>query len=155
MNKFSIGRKALGMVFILTGVLLLKETYTFEGGFMSDASAMGPMTYPRYLLFGWTGASVCFFILPGRNDDRESIQKSGKSLLMATVLITAYVFLFQHIGLLESTILFLLAFFHAEGYRNLKRSVPIALVSSLAFWYIFEKILSVPMPAGMLSALME
>ena len=155
MNKFSIGRKILGILFILTGALLLRETYTFEGGFMSNASAMGPMTYPRYLLFGWTGASVFFFILPGRKGNPESIQKSKKSLLMAMVLISAYVFMFQHIGLLESTILFLLAFFHAEGYRNLKLSIPIALVSSLAFWYIFEKILSVPMPAGILSALME
>ena len=61
--------------------------------------------------------------------------------------------MFQYIGLLESTIIFLLAFFQAEGYRNYKISIPIALISAFLFWFVFERLLSVPMPGGVLSAL--
>ena len=139
---------------MISGGILLRETYTFKGGFMLDEGAMGPMTYPRYLLYGWLAASLLYFTFPGK-DKAEEFSQSRKALFVAAVIITAYVFLFQYIGLLESTIFFLLAFFHAEGYRNYKLAIPIALGSSFLFWIVFEKVLAVPMPGGFLSTLMQ
>jgi hypothetical protein len=154
MTGFFTSRRLLGLLFILIGAVLLRETYTFQGGFLAESGAMGPMSYPRYLLYGWLGASVLYFGFPGK-DSTEDISQSRKALSIAAVIVTAYVFLFQYIGLLESTTIFLLAFFHAEGYRNYKLAIPIALVSAFLFWFVFEKILAVPMPGGIITALME
>jgi hypothetical protein len=154
MTNVLTSRRLLGLLFLISGAILLRETYTFEGGFMAEEGAMGPMSYPRFLLFGWLVASLLYFIFPGRND-AEDMSQSRMALLRSAVIITAYVLLFQYIGLLESTIIFLLAFFFAEGYRNYKLAIPIALASSFLFWFVFEKLLAVPMPGGILSALME
>jgi hypothetical protein len=147
-------KRLVGLLFLISGGILLRETFTFQGGFMMDEGAMGPMSYPRYLLYGWLAASLLYFLFPGK-DKAENISQSRKALLVAAVAITAYVFLFQYVGFLEATIIFLLAFFYAEGYRNYKLAVPIALGSSLLFWFVFEKLLAVPMPGGFLSALMQ
>jgi hypothetical protein len=152
MAAFLSGKRLLALMFIISGAILLRETYTFEGGFLADEGAMGPMSYPRYLLFGWLGASIIFFFFPGK-DRAEDTSKSRKALIKAAIIITAYVFMFVYIGLLESTIIFLLAFFQAEGYRNYKLSIPLTLVSSFLFWFVFERLLAVPMPGGVISAL--
>jgi putative tricarboxylic transport membrane protein len=155
MASFMTGSRWLAIACIAAGVILLRETYTFQGGFLADSIIMGPMTFPRYLAFGWLGASVLYFLFPGNASGAEDTTRSRRALLTATILIAAYVALFYYLGFLVSTILFLMAFFFAEGYRNAKLAVLIASVTSFLFWFVFEKILQVPMPEGILSLFLK
>lgn len=151
MTYLLTGRRVLAIILILVGAAMLRETYTAQSGFLADSIGMGPMTYPRYLLFGWLACSVLFFILPEHENGFESISKSYKAIIRATSLIVAYVIMFQYLGLLLSSIFFLIAFFIAEGYRNVKLGIVVAISFSFVFWFTFEKILKVSMPEGFIS----
>ena len=75
MGAFFSRRRLLGLLFLLSGAILLRETYTFEGGFLAEEGAMGPMSYPRFLLFAWLGASALYFCFPGPGRGREHRQE--------------------------------------------------------------------------------
>lgn len=150
MGAFITGKRVLAVVFIIAGTVMLRATYTAETGFLAYSVGMGPMTYPRYLLFGWLSASVLYFILRGTDGEGESIRESLKAVSIAVLVIAAYVVMFCFLGFLLSTAVFLVVFFYAEGYRNLKVGLPTAISSSVLFWFIFERILEVPMPDGVL-----
>ncbi len=151
MGTFITGKRVLAAVFIISGTIMLRATYTAETGFLAYSVGMGPMTYPRYLLFGWLSSSVLYFILRGTDREVESIVESRRSVSIAAFIIVAYVVMFYFLGFLLSTAIFLVVFFYAEGYRNLKVGLPTAIVSSALFWFVFEKVLQVPMPDGILS----
>jgi len=153
MVAFLTGKRLLAAWFVTIGIIMLRETYTAETGFLANSVGMGPMTYPRYLLIGWLGASVLYLIVGGPRNEAESIRGSGKAILIAAGLMAAYVLMFYYLGLFLSTLIFLWAFFHAEGYRNVKVGLLTAGVSSFLFWFVFERLLQVPMPEGFIGAL--
>jgi hypothetical protein len=140
-------KKLLAAAFIMIGVVMLRVTYTAEKGFLADSVGMGPMTYPRYLLFGWLAASALYFIFPDTRET-ENIKESIRPVLIAAGMIAGYVVMFFYLGLFMSTSIFLLAFFYVEGYRDLKVGIFTALLGAFVFWFVFEKQLQVPMPEG-------
>ena len=152
--KYILTKKnLLALVFIAIGGLLLKETYAERVVFFISPDELGPMTYPRYLLWGWLGLSVLYLIIPRRPVDKEDIKDWLPILSAVAASITAYILLFKYIGLLLSTFFFLLLFFYILNYRDPKRMLAISSATAAVIWVVFEKLLAVPMPSSGLEKL--
>ena len=145
--------RVTALAFIGFGAVFLHAALTFTPGFVDESIVMGPMTYPKWLFIGWISVSV-IYLFTGKNDLRfVDLSKSSPALLTALVTIGGYFFLFPTLGLPLSTFLFLVAFFFFEGMRAIKVVVPTAFLIALLFWYVFEKMLKISMPRGVLDLL--
>lgn len=146
-------KNLLAVLFIVVGGLLLNETYTERVVFYIAEDELGPMTYPRILLWGWLVLSFLYLIIPREPFNTEEIKAYLPTLLLMVVTIVSYILLFRYVGLFLSTLLFLLLFFYILNYRDPKKMVIIALSCAVIVWVIFEKMLAVPMPSSILQTL--
>ncbi len=148
MQYFFNKKNLLALIFIIVGFILLKESYTERGVYYISADELGPMTYPRYLLWGWISLSVLYLLMPPREFDLSNVKSSMGSFTYAVVSIVVFYLLFQHLGLFFSTFIFLIIFFYIMGLRNLKKVLSVAFLLSFSAWIVFEKILDIPMPSA-------
>jgi hypothetical protein len=146
-------KNLLALIFIAIGVYLLRETYAERVVFFTSPDELGPMTYPRYLLWGWLGLSVLYLVIPRKPFDAEGIKDWLPILTVVIASIAAYIFLFKTIGLFLSTFCFLLLFFYILNYRDPKRMLVLASTTAVVIWVIFEKLLAIPMPGSILGKL--
>ena len=146
-------KNLLALIFIAIGVYLLRETYAERVVFFTSPDELGPMTYPRYLLWGWLGLSVLYLIVPRKPFDAEGIKIWLPILTAVIASIAAYIFLFKTIGLFISTFCFLLLFFYILNYRDPKRMLVLASATAVIIWVVFEKLLAIPMPGSILGKL--
>ncbi|WP_163337998.1 tripartite tricarboxylate transporter TctB family protein [Desulfopila sp. IMCC35008] len=153
MQNFFNRNRITALVFMLIGFVFLYSALTFEPGFQDDSLVMTPMAYPTWLIYGWLLVSLVYFITGKESLTLIDISKSRQALSVVALLIGTYFFLFPVLGLPLSSFLFLMAFFIYEGMRNFKVIVPIALLISFLFWFVFEKLLNISMPRGILDLL--
>lgn len=140
----------LALFFLTMGGMMLRETYKERTVFFFSPDELGPMTYPRYLLWGWVGLSFVYLILPRRPADIKQIKASLPVLITTTVAVIGYIALFKYFGLFLSTLLFLLLFFYILDYRSPIKMVTIATATATISWLIFEKMLAIPMPESII-----
>jgi hypothetical protein len=140
------GKTLLGMIFLVVGLVLLRITYLDRPMFFTDPHELGPLTYPRYLLYGWIAASALYLVAPAKSKDWANLRRSLPGLAVVTGTIALYILMFEWLGLVASTFLFLVVFFQVMGYRDLRRGLPIAAIGAALTWLVFEEILGVPMP---------
>ncbi len=146
-------KNLLALIFIAIGVYLLRETYAERVVFFTSPDELGPMTYPRYLLWAWLGLSVLYLIVPRKPFDAEGIKVWLPILTAVIASIAAYILLFKYIGLFISTFCFLLLFFYILNYRDPKRMLVLASATAVVIWVVFEKLLAIPMPGSILGKL--
>lgn len=146
-------KNLLALIFIAIGVFLLRETYAERVVFFTSPDELGPMTYPRYLIWGWLGLSVLYLIVPRKPFDAEGMKVWLPILTAVIASIAAYIFLFKYIGLFISTFCFLLLFFYVLSYRDPKRMLVLASTTAVVIWFVFEKLLAIPMPGSILGKL--
>jgi|GEM_PF-546491 len=151
MQDFFNTNRVTALVFLVVGCVFLYSAVTFEPGFQDDSLVMSPMAYPTWLVYGWLAVSLIYFVTGKKTLKRVDISKSKRALFIVALLIGCYFFLFPVLGLPLSSFLFLLAFFLYEGMRNFKIIIPIALFISFLFWFVFEQLLKISMPRGVLS----
>lgn len=147
-------KNGLALLFLTIGGFLLKETYRERTVFFFSPDELGPMTYPRYLLWGWVVLSFLYLIIPRRSFDTKQISESIPLLFAVAIAIGIYIVLFKYLGLFISTLLFLIGFFFILGYRHPGKMFSIAFVTATISWLIFEKILAIPMPTSILQTLL-
>lgn len=146
MKTWINGKTVLGIIFLVVGLVLLRATYLDRPAFFTDPNELGPLTYPRYLLFGWIAASALYLVAPVKPRDWSNLRRSLPGLAVVTASIALYILMFEWLGLVASTFLFLVLFFQVMGYRDLRRGLPIAAFCAVLAWLVFEKLLEVPMP---------
>lgn len=143
--------RVIALVFIAIGIVFLHSAKTFEPGFLDESLMMGPMAYPTWLLYIWIAVSFLYFLGGQPEAKTEDISSSAKALLFNLFLIAGYFFLFPVLGLPLSTFLFLVAFLFFEGIKDAKRLLLFSFSVSFLFWFIFEQILKISMPRGVLN----
>ncbi len=77
---------------------------------------------------------------------------SARYVLLMVVFFAAYLLAFWKIGFVVPTIVFLLLFYGYLGSRNWWKNVAIAVFFTLAVYYVFSQIFSVPLPASLLDS---
>lgn len=153
MQNFFNRNRVTALLFLLIGGIFLYSALTFEPGFQDDSLVMTPMDYPTWLIYGWLFISLIYFITGKKSLAVVDVSKSKKALVVVALLIGTYFFLFPVLGLPLSSFLFLITFFLYEGMRDLKVIVPVALLISFLFWFVFEQLLKISMPRGILDLL--
>ena len=151
MRFFFNGSRITALIFLLIGIIFFNETYHFKPDFVDDSLIMGPMDYPIWLIYGWLFMSFLLFITAKPNPEKTDLSKSKMALLRAVFVISCYYLSFPWLGLFASSFLFFLVFLVAEGYRNYKVGIPVALLSSFLFTFVFEHLLKISMPRGILA----
>lgn len=151
MQQFFNRNRITALVFMILGGVFLYSALTFEPGFQDDSLVMSPMAYPSWLIYGWIFISVIYFITGRKALVTVDVSKSLKSLVVVALLIGVYFFLFPVLGLPLSSFLFLVAFFLYEGMRDIKVIVLTAMLIAFLFWFVFEQLLNISMPRGILA----
>lgn len=134
------------LVFILAGGFLLRQTYAERVVFYVSQDELGPMTYPRYLLWAWMVLSVLYLVIPRKPFDLSAVKAGFPTLAGSALAMVLYMVLFKYGGLFLSTFIFLVVFFYILNYRHPGRMILLASATALSAWLIFEKLLEVPMP---------
>lgn len=153
MQSFFNRNRVTALIFMFVGCVFLYSALSFEPGFQDDSLVMSPMAYPTWLIYGWLFLSLVYFITGEKTLALVDVSKSKKALAVVALLICTYFFLFPVLGLPLSSFLFLISFFLYEGMRDLKVIVPTALLVSFLFWFVFEQLLKISMPRGILDLL--
>lgn len=108
---------------------------------------------------GWLGTVISGFLflqaMLGKGDKKDvKLNGDFKSLLLITIVIIIYIFLFVPLGYILSSILLLFALLVIGGLRGDKKkyllAVLISILTTLAFYLIFRVMLSIPLPRGIL-----
>lgn len=142
-----LGRVVMGLVFLGIGVLLLRETQSVELSAFADASEMGTMTYPRFLIWGWLAVSAVYLVTTGSQLNTTELRESLPGLLKCVAAIAFYIWSFGILGLFVSTFCFLAIFFYIMDYRKPMRLLPFSILGAALAWLVFEKVLGVVLPA--------
>lgn len=83
-----------------------------------------------------------------RKNQKKSLSSSGKLVIITCLSSIIYALLFERIGYVLSTFLFMgLILFAINGKANWKTNVLVAVCFSVGIYFIFLKLLSIPLPA--------
>ena len=151
MRGFFNSSRITALSFLIIGIIFLGEASTFKPDFADPSLKLGPMDYPLWLIYGWLSFSLIFFITGKKGNESSELSKSKLALIRAIFIIACYFILFPHLGLFMSSFLFFIAFLISEGYRNYKIGIGIAIFSSFLFTFVFENLLKISMPRGILA----
>ena len=152
--KYLLRMKNLcALFFLCIGAGMLNQTYAERTVFYASEDELGPMVYPRYLLWAWIVLSFLYFIVPAKKESFSAVWQCLPALGWTTLSIILYILLFNAIGLFCSTFLFMLLFLYILLYRHCWRSVLIAFFTALISWLVFEKMIGMQMPANILTEL--
>lgn len=151
MQNFFNRNRVTALIFMVVGCVFLYSASNFEPGFQDDSLVMTPMAYPTWLIYGWLLVSIIYFITGQKSLTTVDVSKSKRALVIVALLIGTYFFSFPLLGLPLSSFLFLIAFFLYEGMRDIKVILPTALLISFLFWFVFEQLLKISMPRGILA----
>ena len=145
------GEVVIALGLIAVSLFLYTQTYNFPQGKLSKTA--GPAAMPRIWIYGLLIFNLWLLIksLRGAGAEKQVPENNGKKVLQAVGLVlltTGYLFVVEYFGYYLSTFLFLIAGMYWMSYR---RHVLIVIISAgfVAFsYYVFQKILMVPLPVG-------
>ena len=127
--------------FILAAVFLLYDSYTTKEVYLNEG-ALYPMTYPRILLGIW-------IVLSGLHVFARRVAVDIPILLITAVLV-GFTILLPLLGFPVASFLLLCAVFLILHYRYPIRLTLIAAGASFFLWFIFQKLIALPLPSGTL-----
>lgn len=152
MQKFFNINRLIAILFIIIGSAFLQSANSFEPGFIDESLVISPMTYPTWLIYIWLAVSIVYFAT-AQTTKIISLASSRGPLLRAVLAIGFYFFLFPVLGLPTSTFIFLVAFLLLEGMKKPITIIGISALITFIFWFIFEVLLKISMPRGILDLL--
>jgi putative tricarboxylic transport membrane protein len=140
------------LLFVVALALLL--LLNARGHFRSEAGELGPNFWPRLwlgLLLALTALDVAAELLWVRVPASEAAARPRDNLRLVaagTVYVAAYAFAMVLAGFALATAVFLVAFAHLGGYRNLRVLAPTALATTVALLYLFVRVVYISLPLG-------
>ncbi|MCX2524064.1 tripartite tricarboxylate transporter TctB family protein [Larsenimonas rhizosphaerae] len=134
--------------------VLAVATMGYEAAFSYEP--VGPRAFPLLLLALLAAGTVYLLFRPGHLAEENAEtpltpQVLGK-LVLCVLALSLFAFFFERLGFIVSSFLFAIAMcrLYNGGWIT---SVITGLVMSLAFYVLFDRVLDVPLPLGVLSGL--
>ena len=135
--------------FILAAVFLLHDSYTTKEVYLNEG-ALHPMTYPRILLGIWIVLSGLYMFSRRVAVDMPSLIKALPAILLITAALAGFTILLPLLGFPAASFLLLCAVFLILRYRSPLKMVLIASGTSFFLWFVFQKLIGLPLPSGTL-----
>ena len=135
--------------FILATVFLLYDSYTTKEVYLNEG-ALYPMTYPRILLGIWIVLSGLHVFARRVAVDIPSLFKALPTILLITAVLVGFTILLPLLGFPVASFLLLCAVFLILHYRYPIMLTLIAAGASFFLWFIFQKLIGLPLPSGTL-----
>ena len=153
MSKMIKGRHILGLCFLIIGAFYLYLSY--HNDILFAGNVLEAMDYPRFLIFIWLFLSVLYLIIPRKSMDYTDLKKAAPLCIKAAITISLYIATLPFLGFICSSIAFLWSYFFLFGDRRYVRMFIISGISTVLMWFIFETILSTPLPLGFWAELLH
>ncbi|WP_099159603.1 tripartite tricarboxylate transporter TctB family protein [Virgibacillus ndiopensis] len=140
------------IIFIIFGGIYLILTFNMTRAKIGDPNA--PLYFPALIGIFLVIISIVYFVQEWkqRKETVEEVKQLFKGrtpflIIASLVLIFIYSFLFERIGFLYSTILFLTGLlFVVNGRKQWIKNILIAVIFSFVAWYSFAELLDVSLP---------
>jgi putative tricarboxylic transport membrane protein len=141
-----------GLISVIAGL----SVYWASEGFGIRGLApdpLGPSVYPKMLGAGLVILGVILILMAVRSKDDQKKKDtlfSGASLRILSLIIAGalYIVLFERLGFILSTILFIFAIMNITGESRWQKSVTVSVIIPLCLYIIFNKLLNVLLPLG-------
>lgn len=138
---------ALGIVMLLLSALLWIETLKPQYLGNEDLNyGFPPSFYPRILLSIWAALSVLIVARAWMTPSTRVFHARWKRAATAVALTAAFLAAITQVGFLLASVPFMAAFMVALGYRRPVAVVLIALIFSVAGWWIMTGPLQITLP---------
>ena len=128
------------------GVFLVSRSFP-----ESPTSAPDPAFFPRVIAGGIALLAVVQFGSALSNEKTRVITVSTRKIrrvIIPLIFLIGYVVLLPILGFIITTILFLLLVMYYSGARDVRITIPIALVAGVILQNLFVGFLNVPLPTG-------
>ncbi len=155
MNKEKNWDGLTGLVAVIFGLLYIYSIYTTPRANFGDP--LDPLYFPYGIAFLFIFLGIILMI-KGRVQpsieaiksiiNEDGVKKRDRRRVLYTCLISiAYALVFEHLGYVLSTTIFMLAvLFLTNGVKKWKTNLSIALVFSLVIYILFSKLLGISLP---------
>ena len=106
-------------------------------------------TYPQFLFIclGLCGVALVATAHFNKSEEKTQIKINLPSLLPVLLVLAIYVFVFDYVHFIASTIVFLAAEMLLFGERRWKVIVPVSVLSPVIIFFLFTKAFSIVLPA--------
>ncbi|HLO12920.1 MAG TPA: tripartite tricarboxylate transporter TctB family protein [Pseudoneobacillus sp.] len=142
----------ISIMLIVVAVLTINVAATFPS---LEGTDVGAAYFPKMLSFILIGLSILLFIQSLREPKSEQSDSSSqtnnwKKTFLGIVGTIVYTFIFHYIGFYIATILFLFAMMWMLGFKKIVVSIILSIGITLFIYVVFEMLLQVPIPKGVL-----
>ena len=144
----------MGLVAVILGAVYTYQSYMLPKAPIGNPWA--PVLFPLGLgilmmLFG--AATFIVEALKGLNSDDKSKRpqfhlQGMKLIFIVAFLCLVYTFLFDRIGFVFSTLIFLFAMLTVVNVGKYRQNLIVTLVFSFGLWYVFSSVFQINLPAS-------
>lgn len=136
------------IVLATVAALYIWEARSFRGVTVSDV--VGPSAYPWLLGATLVLLAIALFVRAGAPVPRGNFWRRHGRAVAFTGSLFAYVVAFESVGFLAGTFAYL-AFSHRWlGEERWLRATLIAAAATAALWFLFDRVLDIGLPAGVI-----
>jgi len=139
----------LGRIMVIGFFLLISIVFYLQSFLFPVSSEVGPAVVPRLWIFALVPLSLLLLVKTLRN--KEGVEQAGPRIDIVLTFIgflVVYLLAMNYIGYFLSTFLFMIAGMIYLGYKNKKVMLITAATWIVFSYFIFYKILFVPLPLG-------
>lgn len=140
----TLGRMMVIGFFLIVSIIFYLQTFIFP-----VSSEVGPAVVPRLWIF--TLVPLCILLLINTLRNKVGIEQTGRKVDIVLTFIgflVIYLLAMNYIGYFISTFIFLITGMIYLGYKNKKVMFTTAAIWIMFSYFIFFKILFVPLPLG-------
>jgi len=147
-----LGNRIWGIVISGIGIFYLIEGFALPPAAIGDP--LGPLTFPTILGVSLVACGVCLAVRPGpRTTQPILVRNYFQQVLILFALLILYSASISWMGYLISTFHFVLIGAFLMGERSWAKGVLISAVFSMGIFFLFVRVLTIPLPWGFLKNL--
>jgi putative tricarboxylic transport membrane protein len=147
-----VGNRVWGIIISGIGVFYLIEGFSLPSAAIGDP--LGPLTFPTILGVSMVACGVYLAVRPGpRTTQPILVRNSFQQVLILFALLILYSSSISWMGYPLSTFLFVLIGAFLMGERSWAKGVLISAVFSTGIFFLFVRVLTIPLPLGFLKNL--
>lgn len=137
-----------GLVVIAIGLVLLTQSASQEA--MSLGDDIDPMAYPRFLIWVFMAFGALITISPSKKSSESDLPFFSLRTAAVAASLVAYGVLVGYIGFGVTSFLAACSIAWSMGWRKPKSLILSNLIGVACIWCMFNYVLSIPLPKGIL-----